>query len=78
MTQGHLEVLVEPFTENAPGAHVLAVIESFAAAGLGPDMGPFATTIDADLAAIIDRLGEAVTVGFDRGASAIQIRIERR
>lgn len=76
-TGAHLEVLVEPFRENDPGPHVTAAIDALSAAGLQPDMGPFATTADGDLEAVIAATSALVRAGFDNGADAIQLRIER-
>ena len=75
MTSGQLEVLVEPFRENDPGPHVTAVIETLQSAGLEPDMGPFATTVDGDLHAILDVIHDLLSSGFDAGASTIQLRV---
>ncbi len=77
MANAHLEVLVEPFRENDPGPHVTAVVDAADDAGLNPDMGPFATTADGDLASIIDATASLLRAGFDAGASTIQLRIER-
>lgn len=76
-TEAHLEVLVEPFRENDPGPHVTAAIDALHAAGLQPDMGPFATTADGDLESVIAAAAALVRAGFDHGADAIQLRIER-
>jgi len=72
-----LEVLVEPFRENDPGPHVTAAIDALSAAGLDPDMGPFATTADGDLDVVMAAAAALVRAGFDAGADAIQLRIER-
>jgi len=76
-TRARIEVLVEPFRENDPGPHVTAAIEAIGAAGMAPDMGPFATTADGDLDQAIDAISSLVRAGFLYGADAIQIRIER-
>lgn len=76
MIDAHLEVLVEPFRENDPGPHVTAVVDAATAAGLEPDMGPFATMIDGDIDRIADAIGQMVRSGMTNGATAIQIRVE--
>ena len=76
-TGAPLEVLVEPFRENDPGPHVTAAIDALSAAGLQPDMGPFATTADGDLESVMAAAAALVRAGFDNGADAIQLRIER-
>jgi uncharacterized protein YqgV (UPF0045/DUF77 family) len=72
-----IEVLVEPFRENDPGPHVTAAIDAIAATGMEPDMGPFATTAEGDLDQAIAAVTALVRAGFDGGADAIQVRIER-
>jgi uncharacterized protein YqgV (UPF0045/DUF77 family) len=75
--RGHLEVFVEPFKENDPGPHVLAVIDAIESAGLTVDMGPFATTADGDLDRVIAVAADLIRAGFSAGAEAIQLRVER-
>ena len=76
MADAHLEVLVEPFRENDPGPHVSAVIAAATAAGLSAEMGPFATTIDGDVDQLASAVADMIRVGFAKGATALQIRIE--
>ena len=71
------EVLVEPFRENDPGPHVTAAIDALETAGLRPDMGPFATVAEGDLDATIEAVSRMLRAGFEAGADAIQVRIER-
>ncbi len=78
MTAGRLEILVEPFKENAPGPHVRAVLDLLARRGLEADMGPFSTTVDADLEVLIPLASELIRAGFAAGATSIQTRVERR
>lgn len=72
------EVLVEPFVEGRPGAHVEAVTTSLVNDGIDIDMGPFATTFEGSLASLLEALERAVQAGFGAGATAIQFRVERR
>lgn len=76
MTAAHLEILVEPFRENDPGPHVAAVIDTATAAGLEPDMGPFATSIEGDVDQLAGAVADMIRAGFANGATALQIRIE--
>lgn len=71
------EVLVEPFRENDPGPHVNAAIDVLSAAGLSPDMGPFATETVGDLDTTIEAVARLLRASFDAGADAVQVRIER-
>ncbi|MCH9839054.1 MAG: thiamine-binding protein [Ilumatobacter sp.] len=75
--RARLEVLVEPFRENDPGPHVNAAIDAIGEAGMQPDMGPFATTAEGDLDQAVAAITALVRAGFDHGADAIQIRVER-
>ncbi|MDA3032712.1 MAG: thiamine-binding protein [Actinomycetota bacterium] len=76
MANARLEVFVEPFRENAPGSHVSAVIKAATAAGLEPDMGPFATEIQGDVDVLAGAIAEMIRAGFSEGATAMQLRIE--
>jgi uncharacterized protein YqgV (UPF0045/DUF77 family) len=76
MANAHLEVLVEPFRENDPGPHVSAVLEAATAAGLEPDMGPFATEIQGDIDVLAAAIADMIRAGFSAGATAMQLRIE--
>ena len=77
MSDAHLEALVEPFKENDPGPHVLAVTAALRDAGLDHEMGPFATTADGDLDAVLAAAQAAIRDAFAHGATAMQLRIER-
>lgn len=77
MTTARLEVLVEPFRENAPGPHVTAVLAVLEATGLPVDMGPFSTTVEGELVTLTAAAEELLRIGFEAGATAIQARLER-
>jgi uncharacterized protein YqgV (UPF0045/DUF77 family) len=76
-TWARAEVLVEPFRENDPGPHVVAAIDVLKDAGLAPDMGPFATETEGDLAVTIDAVARLLRASFEAGADAVQVRVER-
>lgn len=76
MSSTHLEVLVEPFKESAPGPHVSAAVDALTSSGLTPDMGPFATTADGDLDQVLAAVTALLRASFDAGATAIQLRVE--
>ncbi len=71
------EVLVEPFHVNDPGPHVVAAIDALEESGLAPDMGPFATEVEGDLAVTIEAVARLLHASFAAGADAVQVRIER-
>lgn len=76
MAQLHLEILVEPFRENEPGPHVQAVLAALEDAGLHPDMGPFATTVDGEEDAVTGVIAALISSSVSAGASALQLRVE--
>ncbi|BAN00475.1 thiamine-binding protein [Ilumatobacter coccineus] len=77
MSNARLEVLVEPFKENEPGPHVDAAVAAIEAAGLTADMGPFATTAEGDVDAVVAAASTLLRASLDAGATAIQFRLER-
>lgn len=77
MTTGRIEVLVEPFKEDNPGPHVMAVVDVLKGAGLGVEMGPFATIAEGPLDDLVAIMHTLVASGFEAGATSIQARIER-
>ncbi len=77
MTRARIEVLVEPFKESDPGPHVSAAVAALDAAGLDPEMGPFATTAEGELDEVLAAAAALLRQSFDAGASAIQMRVER-
>ena len=46
------------------------------AAGLEPDMGPFATSVESDLDSVLDAATSMMRAGFAAGATAIQLRVD--
>lgn len=77
MAQVRLEVLVEPVRENDPGEHVLSALRVLEGHGLTVEMGPFASTVEGDLATVASAVGEMIASSVDAGASALQFRVER-
>lgn len=77
MSNVRIEVLVEPFKESEPGPHVAAAVDALNAAGLDPEMGPFATTAEGELDDVLAAATALLKDGFGAGASAIQLRVER-
>ncbi len=77
MSQGRLEILVEPFKENDPGPHVMAVFEILAQTDFVVDLGPFSTTAVGPIDELISIIQLLTQAGFDAGATSIQARLER-
>ena len=77
MSTGRIEVLVEPFKEDDPGPHVMAVVDVLERAGFGVDMGPFSTVAEGSLDELVAVVQTLVASGFEAGATSIQTRVER-
>ncbi len=77
MTSARLEVLVEPFKEDDPGPHVMAVLDVMKRHGFDVDMGPFSTTTTGSIEDIVAIVGDVVAAGFAAGATSIQTRVEK-
>ncbi|MFT4990617.1 MAG: hypothetical protein ACI88C_002437 [Acidimicrobiales bacterium] len=77
MSQGRLEILVEPFKEDDPGPHVMAVFEILAQTDFVVDLGPFSTTAEGPIGELISIVQLLTQAGFDAGATSIQARLER-
>ncbi len=75
MAGARVEVLVQPFKENDPGPHVIAAVEALSAAGLNPDMGPFATSAEGDLDAVVDSVTAMLRAAFANGATSVQLHL---
>ena len=76
MADVRMEILVEPFKENDPGPHVVAVVDAARSTGLDVDMGPFATTVSGGIDEVIAASSAMMRAGFEAGATAIQLRVE--
>jgi len=77
MSSGRLEVLVEPFKDDDPGPHVMAVIDLLTSEGFVVDMGPFSTTVEGPLDDLVAIVPTITSAGFEAGATSIQVRLER-
>ncbi len=70
------EFLVEPFTEGAPGPHVIAAVETLERAGFGVEVGPFGSWTAGAADALLGSLAEAVTTAIAAGAHRVTLTIE--
>ena len=76
MPSVRIEFLVEPFEEGAPGPHVRAAIEAASAAGAEPEVGPFGTSVEADIDDAGALVGAIVRAALAHGASRVGIQVE--
>lgn len=77
MDEIDVEILVEPFREGAPGAHVQAALDALADAGLEVEMGPFASTVSGEVEVVADALRDLVARAIREGATRINLQIVR-
>ena len=73
--QVQVEVFVQPFKENEPGRHVIAAVDVLSHAGLGPEMGPFATTAAGTLDQVLAMVRPLLEDSFEAGATAVSLRV---
>ncbi len=69
------EFLIEPFVEGSPGPHVEAALDACRTAGLDPDVGAFATTIQGPASVVNPAVRELLDAAIGAGATAIQVRV---
>lgn len=70
------EFLVEPFREGDPGPHVRAAVDEVAKADVAVDVGPFATTVAGEAAAVVDALARALQAALAAGATRVTLHVE--
>lgn len=73
MARIRIEFTVEPFAEGAPGPHVLAAVDAIEAAGLHPEVGPFATAVEGEPADVAGAVGPLLVAAFDHGATGVSL-----
>lgn len=71
------EFTVEPFEDGAPGPHVVTAISAVRDSGLEPNVGPFATAVDGDPAAVTRAVQAAMEAAFAHGATRVSVTVER-
>ena len=72
-----VEFTVEPFTEGAPGQHVVAAVAAAEALGLTVDFGPFGTTVTGDDDIVVRAVDAIVRAAVGAGASRVSLQISR-
>ena len=75
MPRCRAEFIVEPFEEGRPGPHVEAAIEAAKRAGLAPYVGPFGTSVEGEVAAVLGSLNELVDDSLAAGATRISVQV---
>lgn len=69
------EFTIEPFTEGAPGPHVVAALQVVDASGLDSDFGPFGTTITGEAEDVIRTIAEVLDASVAQGATRISLQV---
>lgn len=77
MSSVRIEFLIEPFEEGSPGPHVVAAIDQARAAGAEPEVGPFGTVVEVDVAVAGTVLQRVVDAALARDATRVAIQVER-
>jgi uncharacterized protein YqgV (UPF0045/DUF77 family) len=71
-----LEFTVEPFVAGSPGAHVTAAVDAVHAAGLQPELGPFATTATGSAPDVANAVRGLLDAALANGATRISVQVE--
>ncbi len=75
MTSCTVEFVIEPFTEDSPGQHVVSGIAAMEALGLNVTMGPFGSTVTGDVANVSDAIGPMIASAVKGGAKRVLIEL---
>ena len=70
------EFTIEPFVDGSLGPHVMAALDAVRANGLEPDIGPFATIVEADAAAVTTAVAALVDAARKAGAQRISLQLD--
>jgi uncharacterized protein YqgV (UPF0045/DUF77 family) len=69
------EFTVEPFRAGAPGPHVAAAVDGARRSGLEPEVGPFGTAVEGDLAEVVAAVANVVADGMAAGATSVSLHV---
>ena len=75
MARCRAEFIVEPFEEGHLGPHVSAAIAAAERAGLVPDVGPFGTSIEGEVAAVLAALDAVLSESLAAGATRVSAQL---
>jgi len=75
MARCRAEFIVEPFEEGHLGPHVSAAIAAAQLAGLNPDVGPFGTSIEGDVAGVLEALDAVLADSLAAGATRVSVQL---
>ena len=75
MARCRAEFIVEPFEEGHLGPHVSAAIAAAEQAGLTPDVGPFGTSIEGEVAAVLEALDAVLADSIAAGATRVSVQL---
>lgn len=73
MQRVRAELTVEPFREGVLGNHVAAALEVLRAGGFEPEVGPFANSVEGDVADLLPVVAAAAMASFDAGATGFSL-----
>jgi uncharacterized protein YqgV (UPF0045/DUF77 family) len=75
VTECSVDFVIEPFTEDAPGPHVMSGIKAIEMSGLTVSMGPFGSTVSGTVGEVSGAIGEMVSAAARDGASRVLVEV---
>jgi uncharacterized protein YqgV (UPF0045/DUF77 family) len=70
-----VEFVIEPFTEDSPGKHVVSGIEAMEARGLHVTMGPFGSTVTGEISLVSEAIGPMISSAVKGGAQRVLVEL---
>lgn len=75
MNRCTIEFVIEPFSEDAPGQHVMSGIRAMESSGLAVSMGPFGSTVSGTVHEVSGAIGAMVTAAANDGANRVLVEV---
>jgi len=72
-----VEFTLEPFTEGAPGQHVVTALQQLRARGITADIGPFGTVMEGEHHVVLHAIEPMVTAAFAHGATNVSMALSK-
>ncbi len=75
MSDCTVEFVIEPFSADSPGPHVLSGIEAMETKGLAVSMGPFGSSVTGNVAEVSDAIAAMVVSAVSDGAHRVLVEV---
>ncbi len=75
MTDCTIDFVIEPFSEDAPGPHVMSGIKAIETSGLEVSMGPFGSTVSGEVDEVSEAIGAMVSAAARDGANRVLVEV---